>query len=119
MRQATDFGNRDDRAERWRLDWPSVGCILVEREVSAGPVIVREVRGQDASQVPLAENDDMVQALAAHRAEEALREGILPRAVRGREDFLEPHALHAEPKLLAVDLVAVEEEIGRCGVVRE
>ncbi len=69
--------------------------------------------------MPLAENDDMVQALAAHRADEALREGILPRAVRGREDFLDPHALHAEPKLLAVDLVAVAEEIGRCGVVRE
>jgi hypothetical protein len=30
MMQATDFGNRDDHAEfRW-LDWPSVGCILVE-----------------------------------------------------------------------------------------
>ena len=43
--QATDFGNRDDRAESRRLDWPSVGCILVEREMSAGPVIVREVTG--------------------------------------------------------------------------
>jgi len=37
----------------------------------AGPVIVREVRGQDASQVPLAENDDMVQALASYGANEA------------------------------------------------
>jgi hypothetical protein len=52
--QATNFGNRDDRAERRWLDRPSVGCILVERQVSASPVIVREVRGEDASQVPLA-----------------------------------------------------------------
>jgi len=83
----------------------------------AGPVIVREVRGQDASQVPLAENDDMVQALASYGANEALREGILPRAARGREDFLDPHALHSVPKLLTVDPVA--QEIARRGVVRE
>ncbi len=62
--QTTDFGNREDRAERWRLDIPSIGSIFLEREVSAGPVIVREVRREDASKVALAENDDMVQALA-------------------------------------------------------
>ena len=39
--------------------------------------------------------------------------------MRGREDFLDPQALHAAPKRLAVDLVAVVEEIGWCGVVRE
>jgi hypothetical protein len=47
--QATDFGDRDDRADFRRLNRPSVGCIFVEREVSARPVIVREVTGQDAS----------------------------------------------------------------------
>ena len=56
---------------------------LCQREGRPGPVIVREVRGQDASQVPLVENDDMVHALAANRADESLREGILPRALRG------------------------------------
>ena len=40
--------------------------------------------------------------------------------MRGREDFLDPQALHAAPKRLAVDLVvAVAEEIGWRGVVRE
>jgi len=57
--QATDFGNREDRAERRRLDMPSIGSIFLEREVSAGPVIVREIRREDASKVTLAENDDM------------------------------------------------------------
>jgi hypothetical protein len=43
MVQATDFGNLDDPAElRW-LDWPSVGCIFVEREMSARQVVVRKV----------------------------------------------------------------------------
>jgi hypothetical protein len=55
--QATNFTNREDRAERWRLDAPSIRSVLLEREVSAGPVIVRR---EDSSKVTLAENDDMV-----------------------------------------------------------
>ena len=45
--------------------------------------------------------------------------GFLPRAVRRGKDFLDTHPLHAVPKLLAVDLVAVAEEIGWGGLVRE
>ena len=63
MMQATDFGNLDDPAElRW-LDWPSVGCIFVEREVSSRPVIVRDVAGQDAAQVWFTKDEDMIQTL--------------------------------------------------------
>jgi hypothetical protein len=54
--QAADLGDRYDRAEHRRRDWPPVRCILIEREVSAGLVVVDEVRGQDTAQVPLAEN---------------------------------------------------------------
>jgi hypothetical protein len=85
--QATDFGNREDHAERWRLDMPSIGSVLLEREVSAGPVIVREVRREDSPKVTLTENDDMVQALAADGADESLREGVLPWAARSGENF--------------------------------
>jgi hypothetical protein len=119
MMQAADFGTRDDRAERGRLDMPSNGRVLLERKVSASPVIVREIRREDSSKMTLAEDDDMVQALAPDRADEPLREGILPRAVRGRENLLDPHALHAVPKLLAVDLVTIAQKIGGRGVVRE
>ena len=66
-----------------------------------------------------AENQNVIQTLAPDRADEPLREGILPRAVRGREDFLDPHAFHSVPKLRAVDLVTVAQEIRGRGVVRE
>ena len=49
MMQAADFGNRDDRAEFRRLNWPSVGCVLVERKVSASLVVVRKVAGEGAA----------------------------------------------------------------------
>ena len=80
MMQATDFGNRHDRAHRRPLDGPDVRRILVEREVSSRAVIVREVAGQDAAEVPLAEHEDMVQTLAPDRTDEPFHEGVLPRA---------------------------------------
>jgi hypothetical protein len=61
----------------------------------------------------------VIQALAPDRADEPLREGILPRVLRRREDFGNPHALHSVAKLLAKHLVAVAEEIGRRGLVRK
>jgi hypothetical protein len=48
-----------------------------------------------------------------------LHEGVLPRAVRRRENLLDSHALHAMPKSLTVDAVTVAEEVGRRGLVRE
>ena len=45
--------------------------------------------------------------------------GVLPWALRRREDFSNPHALHALLEHLTVDCVAIAEEVGRGGVVRE
>ena len=61
----------------------------------------------------------MIQALASDRADEALREGVLPRALGRRHDFIDPHALYAVPEHVTVDRVAVAQEIGGRGVVRE
>ena len=95
MVQTADFGNLQDPARLGELNGSDVGGILVEREVRASLVIVREVPGQDATQMSFAQDEDMIQALASDRADEPLREGILPRAVRSREHFLDPHALHS------------------------
>jgi hypothetical protein len=82
-------------------------------------MIVADVTGEDAAQVSFAEDEDMIQALAPVEPMHRSAKGILPRAVRRGKGFLDTHSLHAVPKLLAVDLGAVAEEIGRCGVVRE
>src|SRR5712691_5968886 len=119
MVQPTDFGNLDDLAELPRLDWPAVGCLVVEREVSSRPVIVREVASQDAAQVPFAKDEDKIQTLAPDRADEPLREGVLPGAGGRRQNLTDPHAPHSLPERVAVDRVAIAEEIGRGGVVRE
>ena len=119
MVQTADFGNLQDPARLGELNGSDVGGILAEREVRASLVIVREVPGQDATQMSFAQDEDMIQALASDRADEPLREGILPRAVRRGEDFTDAHALHALPEHVAVDRVTIAEEEGRGGVIRE
>ena len=119
MMQAADFGDRDDPAEFRGLNWPAVGCILVERKVSSRLVIVHEVASQNAAQVAFAQHEDMVEALAADRGDEALREGVLPRAGGRGQDFTDSHAPHSLPERGPVDAVAVAEKIGRRRVVRE
>jgi hypothetical protein len=69
--------------------------------------------------VPFAQDENMIQALASHRADELLREGILPEARRRRKDFRDLHALHSMPNLRAVDLVTVAQGISGRGLVRE
>jgi hypothetical protein len=75
MMQATDFGDLHDLAQRRRLDGPPLWCILLEREVSSGAVVVPEVACQDAPQVLFVQDDNMVQPLAPNRANEPFREG--------------------------------------------
>src|SRR5213594_2230916 len=93
MVEATDFANRDDPAEFRPLNPPAVGRVLVERKVSTRPVVVREVASQGTAQVSFAEDEDVIQTFAPDGADKPLREGILPRAVRSREDFLDPYAV--------------------------
>ena len=56
MMQTADFGHLQDPARLGELDGPDVGGVLVEREMRAGLVVVREVPGQDAAQVAFAED---------------------------------------------------------------
>jgi len=63
--------------------------------------------------VPFAENENVIQTLAPDRTDEALGKRVLPGAVWRREDFLDPHALHSVPKLVAIEgelAVATDEE---------
>ena len=119
MMEATDFANGHHRAGSRHLDGPHVRRILVEREMRSCAVIVRKVRSQDATQMQLVQNENMIQTLAPHRADQPLHERILPRTVRRRENFINTQVLHSVLELLAVDTVAIAEEVGRRGRVRE
>jgi hypothetical protein len=75
--QTAYLRERHDLACAGRLDRSGVRRVLTEREVRACAVVVGEVRLEDRMQVGLAEDDDVVKAVAANGAHEALHEGIL------------------------------------------
>jgi hypothetical protein len=65
MVQAADFWKLHDFARRGELDGPELGCILVEREVCARLMVIGEVAGQDAAQVSVAKDENVIQTFAS------------------------------------------------------
>jgi hypothetical protein len=69
--------------------------------------------------VAFAQDEDVIQTLPSDRTDEALREGILPRALGYGQHVPDSHARHSVPKRVTVDAVPIAEEVGWRGVVRE
>jgi hypothetical protein len=62
--KAADFGKPHDLTFCRAFDGPQIGCVLVEREMCARPMVVGEVAGQDAVEVSLTEDKHVIQAFA-------------------------------------------------------
>jgi hypothetical protein len=113
MMQAADHREGDDLPLIGGLSPAGFGGVLVEREVCPGSVIVLEVLAQDASQVLLAKNDDVVEAVPPNGTDHALAVRVLPRRPRGGEDLLDSHRMHSTNEVRAIDLVSVSDDILR------
>jgi hypothetical protein len=82
--QATEQGEGDDVPLSGALRGD--GRLLVDPLVRAGSVVVAEVLGDDALEVPGVEYENVVEAFATQRAEEALTHGVHFRRAHGRSD---------------------------------
>lgn len=82
--------------------------------MGSGAVVIGEIARQDVTQVALAQDDDVVEAVAPDRSDQALGEGILPRAPRSREDFSDLHALHALAERVSINRDREGHRKGRC-----
>ena len=95
--QAADFWNLDHVTEREGLDRSTDGRIFFEREMRTASFVVFKIILQDPAQPGLMKSYDVIQAFAPDGAHQSLRKGILPRRLRGREDFpdIQPFAASA------------------------
>ena len=66
---------------------------------------------EDVAQVPLAEHNDMVKALPADRADQALGIAVLPRRARGRGTIPNAERADAANKDIAVATITVTDQI--------
>lgn len=109
MVEPSDARKRDDVAVLGPLHRSPGGRIAVERHV--GPVVVVEpdVVASEPEQVPLVEDDDVVEQLAADRSDEALGEAVLPGRSRHDPELLEPHAGEPLVEHGAEDPIAITE----------
>jgi hypothetical protein len=76
------------------------GSILIQREVSAPPVIIGEVALEVPAQRPLVPHDDVIEALAPDRSDHAFDERILPRTTRRRQHVVEADLVQTGVKKL-------------------
>src|SRR5260370_6604570 len=117
--EAADLRKLHYFSELRRLHPPRDRSILVERQVSARPLVIFEIQLQDATQPSFIQDDDVVQALAANRTDQALEIGILPRRSRSREDFANVEQPCRFVEFLSVAPIAIAKQIARRTVPRE
>jgi hypothetical protein len=76
MMQAADFGKLDDLARRGKLDGPEGGGVLVEGEMCSRLMVIGDVASEDAVEVTLAEDENVMQTLAPDQTDQPLRKGV-------------------------------------------
>ena len=67
----------------------------------------------------LAQDEAMIEALAAKGADDSLDKRVLPGRARGDADLVDPHPFDSPCELLAVDRVSITKQESRSRIVRE
>ena len=111
--QAANIRELDDCAAIVRLHWSRVGTIHVQRQVCTPTMVVVEVPGENVPQVAFVQDNDVIEAVSPDATNQAFDVRILPWAARGGEDLFDAHALDASPKMLAIDRIAIPEQVLR------
>src|SRR6476619_1705882 len=78
-----------------------------------GAVVVLLVCAQHMPQMPLPKHDHMIEALASDRADQSFSVTVLPRRSWRRRSVANAHRANAARKCLAVDTVAITNEVIR------
>ena len=119
MMQSTDLWNLDHRTERGRLGGSADRRIFFERQMRAASFVVIEIAIQDPAQSGAMANNDVIQAFAPNGTDQALRVGVLPRALGRRQDFVNAHPIRQVTELLSINAVAVAQQVPGGVIPRE
>lgn len=93
--------------------------VLVQRKVSSHAVVVIRIELENSAQVAFAEHDDMVEALAANRADEAFDISVLPGRPGRDRAIADTHCGEALTDDVPIDAVAAAEQVFRCLLPRK
>jgi hypothetical protein len=79
MVQTANLWKCDDLPEFTLVHHSRLGRILFKPEMRPGAIVVLPVVRKDSAEVPLVQNENVIQALAPQRSDESLRVGVLAR----------------------------------------
>lgn len=116
MMEATHLWERDDLTGLGWVYRAALRTILVEREMRSRPVVIASVRRQHAAQMTFIEDDEVIETVAANRADDALDVGVLPGRSWRSNDLLDADGLEAIAEGRTIGRVAVPQHISRCHV---
>src|SRR5215510_3225088 len=98
---------------RW-LDRAGMWAIHLKGKMGTKSVIVGDIHREHPLEMPVVEDNDMIEYVATNTPNEPLAVGILPGTARGNFDFFDAHVLDALLQMLTVDRVAVSQQVP-CG----
>ena len=107
MVQAADLPDFDDFPLIDSLNGTFQRCVLVQRKVSTGLVVVFHVLSKNPPDVALAQYDQVIEALSADTADNSLGIGILPGRVWGSRHISYPKRSELAPKNPAIDGISI------------
>jgi len=119
MVKSSDLRNLDDPAQLVRLNGSTLECVLIQRQVRAGFVIIAEIISQQAPQMVVIEDDHMIQTFATNAAHHTLHVAILPRTPSCCAHILDAHSFDSRSERFAVDSGMVSNHKTRRAVFRK
>src|SRR5262245_8371423 len=107
MVEPADHRDGTDAAEVSSFELAMFGSVLREREMCSRPVVIVEVLGEYATQMTLAEDDHVIEALPTDGSDHSFNERILPGGSRRSPDLLDAQRVNTASKLATVYAVAI------------
>jgi len=114
MVQAADMVDLDDTAAIHGMDIPVFGTIHPEGLMNSPAMVVIEVAAQDLPQMPLIQDDHMVEAFSTDTPDQSFDERILPRTSWCGNHLLDAHVLDALLEVPTIDTVTISQKVSGC-----
>jgi hypothetical protein len=114
--EAANIWKLDDFPARGRLHGAMIWRVHLQGLMDSPPMVKIDVRTDNAAQVPLVKDNDVVQALSTERPDNPFGVGILPRTPRCGDDLFNIEAAHTPTELLAVDAIAIANQVFGRGI---
>ncbi len=92
-------------------NWPCQGRIFVQRQVSAGTIVIVGVGAKHAAQMCFPDNDQMIQTFSSDRSDQPFDIGVLPGRAWCRRAIPDAHSFDPSLEHFPIGAIAIANEV--------